>query len=783
MRRSPKQLALVLLASILFAATVLFLIPLRTDMAGFLPPGQSAGSRFLLREVRDGVASSFITAGIEGAPVAELARISRDMQATLNRDSRFSAVLNGSFSTIGNETLRDLLFTHRYLLAPDAKTRDFSRRALTTAFGNVLDGLESAAEPLVISFALRDPTGAFTDTLKQLRPDVQAHLTEGVWFASDRAPGQERTLLLFRTKAGGMDFAAQKDAPAAIQAAFAATHPGPARLLLSGPAVLAVQSAQTMRGDIDLITIASILIVTSVLYWRFRSLWVLAAIGAPFLISLGVAMIVVRLCFGSVHGIAFGFGMTMLGVSLDYPVLLIGHRDVGEGPEATLRRIAPSLRLAVLMAALGLSGMILCGLPGLAQLGVFAATGLLTAAAVTLLLMPRLIVAADLAPVISGPSAPLERAERLRRLRFLCAAPVLGALAVLIVRPPALITDLSALSPVPPAARAQEAELRRELGTPQSARLIAVHGDTPEQVLEREEAMHPVLARVVRVVRMDVLSGVQDAAGLVPSVALQHQRQSLLPDDAVLESAIRAAQAGLPFQADSFSIFCKDVAAARTMPPLTAQMLADTPLAQGISPLLFQRDDGWWGLILPADVRNMAVLQSALGPLPGVLVMDLNAELRSLTAYHTRLTLLWSLAGSTLALLILFAVLRDIRRLLKVFFAVGAVMVILPAILALRGEPLSLIHLVSIQFVAGVALDYALFFARPQLDGAERARTIRTLLTCNIMTVLSFGCLYFCHTPLLREIGLTISCGAFLSLLSGFMLAGQKPSVAATDAA
>lgn len=780
MRRSPKQLALVLLASILFAATVLFLIPLRTDMAGFLPPGQNAGTRFLLREVRGGVASSFISAGLEGAPVTELARISRDMQATLSRDPRFSAVLNGSFSSAGSERLRDLLFTYRYLLAPDAKTRDFSPQALTTAFSNVLDGLESAAEPLVIAFALRDPTGAFPDTLKKLRPDVQAHLTEGVWFASEHMPRQERALLLFRTKAGGMDFAAQKDAPAVIQAAFAAAHPGPARLLLSGPAVLAVQSAQTMRSDIDLISFASILIVTGVLYWRFRSLWVLAAIGAPFLISLSVAMIVVRLCFGSVHGIAFGFGMTMLGVSLDYPVLLIGHRDVGEGPEATLRRIAPSLRLAVLMAALGLSGMILCGLPGLAQLGVFAATGLLTAAAVTLVLMPRLIVAADLAPSISGPSAPLERAERLRRLRFLCAVPVLGALAVLIVRPPALVTDLSALSPVPPAARAQEAELRRELGTPQSGRLIAVHGDTPEQVLEREEAMHPVLAQLSR---MGVLSDAQDAAGLVPSAALQHQRQSLLPDDAVLESAIHTAQAGLPFQTDSFSIFRKDVAATRTMLPLTVQMLADTPLAQGISPLLFQRDDGWWGLILPTDVRDMAALQTALGPLPGVLVMDLNAELRNLAAYHTHRTLLWSLAGGIMALLILFAVLRDIRRLLKVFFAVGAVMVILPAILALRGEPLSLIHLVSIQFVIGVALDYALFFARPQLDGAERARTIRTLLTCNIMTVLSFGCLYFCHTPLLREIGVTISCGAFLSLISGFMLAGQKSSVAATDAA
>ncbi|MEW9273315.1 MMPL family transporter [Gluconobacter oxydans] len=780
MRRSPKQLALVLLASVIFAATVLGLIPLRMNMAGFLPPAHDVGTRFLLREVHGGVASSFITAGIEGAPPDQLARISRAMQDRLGQNPRFSAVLNGSFSTVGNDGLRDLLFTHRYLLAPDATTRDFSATSLAAAFSSTLDSLESSAEPLLAPFILRDPTGAFPDTLRQIRPNVHAEMREGVWFAPGRKAGQERALMLFRTRASGMDFAAQKDAPAVIRAAFAAAHPGRTRLLLSGPAVLAVESARAMRSDIDLISLASLGIVICVLYWRFRSLWVLAAIGGPFLISLGMAMIVVRLCFGFVHGIAFGFGMTMLGVSLDYPVLLIGHRDAGEGPDATLRRIAPSLRLAALMAALGLSGMIFCGLPGLAQLGVFAATGLLTAAVVTLLLMPRLIVTADLAPNVSGPSVVLERAERLRHLRGLYLVPVLGALAVLILHPPPLVTDLSALSPVPAEAKAREAMLRHDLGTPQSARLVAVQGQTAEQVLEREEVLSPVLDRLSRA---GFVSGVQDAAALLPSSALQKQRQGSLPDDAALSAAIDTARNGLPFRPRTFEPFRKDVAVARIQSPLTPDNLRNTPLEQALSPLLFDREDGWWGLVLPTEVRNMAALRAALARYPGVLVIDLNAELRSLTAYHTRLTLIWTLAGSAAAMLILFLVLRDLRRLLKVLGAVGSVMVMLPAILALRGEPLSLIHFVSIQFVAGVALDYALFFARPQLDGAERARTIRTLLTCNVMTVLSFGCLAFCHTPLLREIGLTISCGAFLSLLSAFMLAGQKPDVAAQGAA
>lgn len=173
-------------------------------------------------------------------------------------------------------------------------------------------------------------------TLRALQPDVHVQMRKGVWFAPDRPGGDPRALLLIRTQATGMDLPRQKDAQGTIRQAFASLHPGVAHLLISGPSVFALSSATAMRHDVDTMAIFSTLIVAMILYWRFRSLWVLAAIGVPFLLSLGVAMIVVRLVFGAVHGIAFSFGMTMLGVSLDYPVLLIGHRDRGEGPDASL---------------------------------------------------------------------------------------------------------------------------------------------------------------------------------------------------------------------------------------------------------------------------------------------------------------------------------------------------------------------------------------------------------------------------------------------------------------
>lgn len=769
-RRKPWVLAITLAVSALFAALVFVSIPLRLDMAGFLPRGHDDGTRFLLREVQGGVAGTVIMLGLEGAPEPELARLSLGLHAALAKDPQFVSVLNGVFATDQAEALRALLFKHRYQLASDDGVRNLGAQALEQAFANVLDGLDSAAGPVFSDTLLRDPTNAFVQTVRALEPDVHVRLLHGVWFAPDRT----RALLLLRTKAPGMDLVRQAQVEQTISAAFTALHPGTAKLLISGPSVFAVSSAAGMRRDVDMMALCSFVLVVSILYWRFRSLWVLTAIGVPFLLSLSIAMLVVRLVFGFVHGIAFGFGMTMLGVALDYPVLLIGHRDHGEGPQATLHRIGHSLRLGVTTSVLGLTGMVFCGLPGLAQLGTFAAVGLVVAAIVTLHVMPRLVVAADLAPYISGPSAPLALAEGWRCYRGLLVIPVMVCAMALWWSPPIIDTRLAALSPLPEKTLRMDEALRKDLGVPDSSLMIAVSGGTTQAVLEREEALVPLWGQLRQQGR---LAGVQDAARFLPSVRMQHKRVEQLPPPAVLQAAIAQAREELPFRPTAFDAFVSDVAAARQMPPLLPQDLQGTPVGAAMAPLLFERGGQWFGLVFPESVQDHQSVEQALVGQPDVLVMDMHKEVDSLSAYHTGRTLRWMAVGCMLAFAVLVFGLRNAGRILRVIGAVGAVQITVLGVFALLGQHLTLIHLIALQFVLGVSLDYALFFARPQLDAEERARTMRTLLTCNAMTVLTFGLLAACHTPLLREIGITVAFGVALAMIYGFLLAGQRPHI------
>jgi len=753
-----------LLAAGLLLAAALSVITVRTDMADFLPQGGTEAARLVMQEARAGSATGLILVGIEGAPAPDLARISVAVATSLRESGLFSVVAGGQAALADTEQAD--LFARRYLLAPAA----FDTPSLRRGLEGLLRQLRSSTAPLAIQFGLADPPGAFLALIQTWIGTSHVRTLDGAWFA----PDIDRALLLARTRAGGMDVPAQETATAAIEGAFQAVDPGPARLMIAGPAVFARDAARAIKGDVHRIAIVSTTLVVLLLWWRFRSPLVIAAIVAPVVFSVAVAAVAVQAVYGAVHGVALGFGATMLGVSVDYPVLMIGHRKRGEPAAATRARIGPAFILAVVTATLGLAAMVLSGFPGLAQLGVFAAVGLATAAASTWWLLPRLVVAANLAPAAAGNPAWLLRVERLRQGRLLGLIPVVAAAGwLLAIGGPAWEGDLANLSPVPAASRALDAELRGALGAPDVGQILILRGRDPEAVLVAQEALVPLLDRMRN---EGMIAGAEFAARLLPSVSTQAARVAALPDATTLAANVEQARDGLPFRPGAFQPFLDAVAASRGMAPLRRGDLAGSPVAARLDPLLFQRDGAWQGPVVLTGVSDPARLAAALVGQSGAVYVDMRAELGGILSGYTARAWRW-LGWSGLAVLVVLAIgLRDPVRVFRVVGAVGAALLVTVAVLTAVGVRLSLIHLVALQLVAGVGLDYALFFARRQLDAEERARTLRTLVTCNGMTLLTFGLLAACRTPVLRDIGVTVAAGALLAMAFSFLFAGQAPS-------
>ncbi|MBL6457040.1 MMPL family transporter [Belnapia sp. T6] len=747
--------ALLLLAAL--GGTLGLSIGIRTDLAEFLPAGRTPAGAFLLRELRSGAATTLLLAGIEGAPEAELARIARETAAGLRASGRFAFVGDGT-TTLG-EAEQALLLRYRYLLSPETRPEAFTAAALRPRLEALLDGLRSAASPLLARFGFADPTGAFLGLARAWLGESRVETRDGAWFAAGATP--PRALLLARIAGAGLGAEAQGEAIAAFRAAFAAARPGPARLLLSGPGVFATEAAAAIRADVELITLASAGLLAGFLFWRYRSPLLLGLVAVPLAAGTIAGFAAVALAYGgAVHGIALGFGMTMLGVTVDYPILLVTLRRPEESLAGAAARIWPTLRLAAAAAATGLAAMLGSGFPGLVQLGLFAGTGLLVAAATTRWVLPWLVPGARIA------ARPLPRPlrsllEALRGRRAVAPALVgLAALGLLALGGPAWQRDLAALSPVPRAAQALDAELRASLGAPDVRLILALGPGTEEAVLAASERLGAAVAPLLG----GAVQGIDLPSRYLPSIATQQARRSALPDAAALQAELATASAGLPFRAGAFAPFLAGVEESRGLPPLTAARLAEEAptIAARLSPLLSRRGEAVEGIALAQGVTDPAALRAAVARLadPAILLVDVKAETEGLLAAYGRATLLWALAGGALVLALLGFGLG--RPGLRAALPIGGALVVTLAVLTLLGEALSLFHLASLLLLAGLAIDYSLFLATPGDDDSLEA-----VLNCAVATLLTFGLLAFCGTPVLHGIGLTVSVG----VASAFLLA------------
>jgi predicted exporter len=83
--------------------------------------------------------------------------------------------------------------------------------------------------------------------------------------------------------------------------------------------------------------------------------------------------------------------------------------------------------------------------------------------------------------------------------------------------------------------------------------------------------------------------------------------------------------------------------------------------------------------------------------------------------------------------------------------------------LAVLDIPVSMFHILSLILVAGLGMDYGLFFAR---HGGSRIITFRAVLLCNLTTATVFLVMAFSTIPVLHGIGLTVAVGSFLALVA-----------------
>jgi len=773
---------LVWLGCVALAAIVVARAHYSTDLSAFLPAHPTPTQQLLVDQLRDGPASRLILIAIEAGDSASRARVSLRLVERLRKDPQFASVNNGE--AVAGQRDREFLFQHRYLLSEAVNSQRFTAAGLGAAIRETIDNLASPAGLLFKSLLPRDPTGELLNVIDQLARSPQPPNRDGVWVSGDAS----RALAVEQTAANGSDSDAQSRAIDAIRAAFAAAAAESAQagaksvqLRLSGPGVFAVAARAKIERAAVRLSIASSILVVTLLLLVYRSLPALGLGLLPVATGALVGIAAVALGFSAVHGITLGFGITLIGESVDYSIYFFVQSRQAQGGAAARswqQLWWPTIRLGMLTSVCGFASLLPSGFPGLKQLGLYSISGLIAAALVTRYLLPALLPAGfairDVTPLGHRVGGLLQRVQPLSgRAILLCAAVlVMFALAVLYHDRESLWNrELSALSPISTDEQDYDAKLRADLGAADVRDLVIVSGPDMESILRGAEHAARALQSLVD---EKVIGGFESPAAYLPSMATQESRRSSLPSAADLRANLNRAVEGLPLRADRLQPFLEDVEATRHGALVMPRDLAGTSLSAGFDALiLHQRDQ--WNALLPLrsaaaggaiDLRRVvAALKD--GQVDEARVLDLKQESDALYDSYLAEAIHFSLAGFLALTVLLLIALRSPLRVARVLAPLVLAVLTVAAGLALAGVHLSILHLVGMLLIVAVGSNYALFFDRQahSEEAGDESLTLAALVIANASTVMGFGLLSFSQVPVLVALGTTVAPGTFLALL------------------
>ncbi len=767
MKLSPRvRVFLVWLALMCAGVAVVSQSRFSADISFFLPSRPTPEQKVLVAQLKDGSVSRLLMAAVGGGDARQRAQVSQAMRQQLSDGGGFLSVQNGAAAAMDTE--RDFFLRHRYQLSPAVNAERFTEAGLREAVGDTIDGLSSPLGMLTKPFLARDPTGELMAILEDLNPGAQPEMRAGVWASRDG----ERAMLLLETQALGSDIDGQAQAVERVQAAFEAARSQVAgapelSLQLSGPGVFAVKSRESIKAEVSRLLVISTIGIVGVLLWVYRSPRLLALGLLPMLSGALAGVVVVSLVHGEVFGITVGFGSALIGEAVDYAIYFFVQSG-RMGLRTWRKTFWPTIRLGVMTSALGFGALLFSGFPGLSQLGLYALSGVVTAALVTRFVLPTLagqvVSVAEPGPWVHRALGALGQAYRLRAVVVVLAVVAGGYLWQ--QRDSLWDANLSALSTVSAEEAATDGRLRSDLAAPDARYLVMASGADQEAALQAAERIGE---RLDTLTEAGVIGGYDSPVRFLPSAQSQQARLAHLPERTELETRLRVALAESPLSADKLGPFLDEVAAAREAGPVRRADLDGSAMALAVDAMLTPGVSGWkvmMPLRPPAAGVDMPVaqLEAALEG-SGALFVDLKGEFDTLYGGYVGEAVRLSLAGCALIVLLLGVTLRSVPRLSRVLITLTLTVVGVLAALHLTGERLHLLHLVGMLLIVAVGSNYALFFDRAAGGEALDAATLMSLGVATLTTAIGFGTLAASQVPVLQAIGVTVGPGALLALL------------------
>ncbi|MGH1379522.1 MAG: MMPL family transporter [Shewanella xiamenensis] len=715
---------------------------------------------------------------------------------------------NGAFTDIRSadmqmgEALGQYYFPHRFKLLTSEQADALTHNGLDSLVASATQQLYNAFSYANSQLLTQDPLLLFPANLLALAPSSKLSAKQGILLAHPNQGVDNSEGVAAIVMAKGKDSAFNPNAQLIQQAALTQAlttvteqYAG-IQVLQAGALFHAIEATNTAKSEISILGLASLLGVVLLVWLAFRSvmplLLAMVTIGSGLLLAVTFTLSV----FGELHLLTLVFGTSLIGIAIDYSFHFYCERlsDHQRSAQATVAYIFPTVSLAFITSALAYVGIGLAPFPGMQQVAIFCASGLL-GAYLTLVLAYPLLAGSKLP---SG-ERPLNLAQayltKLTGFSNKLVSPwglslftlVFVGVCLLGISQLKVDDDIRHLQQSPASVTEPEDKLRKLLSGGTDNQFLLVRAPNEEALLQRLETLSPQLDAAIKQQELGNYVSLsrylpskqkQDAAYQLQGEIYQSQLTTVLShiglDDSLapsLSAVYLDAKDSYITPADFFELgFGKQLA------PLWLAPLGLAPLEHSTEPRASadntQRgSDSHGAIVLLGGIEDIAALKARFAKDPQVQLIDKVADISTVMGHYRLLTL--KLLGLALVIaLLLFSLSFGLKKATVVVAVPALAAVHTLAILGLVGSPLSLFHALALILVFGIGIDYSLFFAAAAQHG--RAVMMAVFMSA-CSTLLAFGLLAFSQTQAIHYFGLTLSLGiGFTFVLSPLILTTRQ---------
>jgi uncharacterized protein len=584
---------------------------------------------------------------------------------------------------------------------------------------------------------------------------------------------------------------------------------GPLDVLVTGRSAYVAEISLSMRHDVVATLGSSVLLVGIIFFVGFRRWLPLLGMGFSLLLACLVALAAGLLVFGKLSMLAVGFCAILVGLGVDFAILIFGRyqqaRIDGEEYQRSIATSVAKLGRAVFFGALttavGFLALILSGSMGFSQLGVLIAIGIFFAG---LFMCTILFLFVRPGQVPQQHDWVFEMVKKYVRWSVQRPAPM-----IVVAGGTLLVLSVIGFSPVPPLKFEANARSLEPKNSRAGLALQAIMEKMParwEPVLaivharnaqELHDDWQKISAHWADLQKGGKIKGFSTPAALCLSPAwMEKNRESLQKVN--LPAARKTLDETLVaegFARDSFS------PAFKLLDDLKAAADPNATLSDWRKQL--PKGAGWWFLVdryfaknpllttgfattnAPVEMHAQSEELSRELPVPGV-PMTLSGwsySLADLQPWSHRQLLIISALMALFDVGLLAILYRDLRlwliQIVSLAFGIGAMI----ATMKLLNLHLNLLNVLSFRLVLAIGVDYGIYVVLVWQKTRELehdvAGVIKPVILAGLTAVSGFGSLGWARNPSLSGLGIACAIGIFWSLLATIFF--QLPAIAAAE--